>query len=198
MEGGAWTGSFEGVFHKDLATVNSRLNADCPEYGGGLLLPFGSVNPKLPDWREDLRRCCEQHKMQGIRLHPNYGGYRLDDAGFRELLQLAAALNLIVQLTLCMEDERTQHPLMRVPPVDLAPMADVIGFRTQTEAGHSDCYPQLAVEILRPLSTAGQVLFDFVNDRACRRRAPSLRTGLPGASPFRQSFPIFLFRVRFA
>jgi predicted TIM-barrel fold metal-dependent hydrolase len=157
----AWTGSFDGAFHKDLAAVNARLTADCREYGGAILLPFGSVNPNLPDWREDLRRCCEQHKMEGIRLHPNYHGYKLDDSSFRELLQLAAARNLIVQLALCMEDERTQHPLMRVPPVDLGPLADAIVSEPKLKLVILNCYPQLAVEKLRPPSTAGQVFFDL-------------------------------------
>lgn len=157
----AWAGSFDGVLHKDIAGVNRRLAKDCQEYGGGLLVPFGAVNPTLPDWEEDVRRCHEEHGMPGIRLHPNYHGYTLDDPRFARLLEIAGQRKLIVQITMTMEDERVQHPLLRVPHVDTEPLPDAI-------SGHPDVPIVLlnAFRSLRPsqaaaLAAAKNVFFEI-------------------------------------
>ncbi|EAQ82811.1 amidohydrolase family protein [Blastopirellula marina] len=121
----AWTGSLDGVFHKDIGAVNRRLSEACAQQDDGLLVPFGSINPLLPQWRDELRLCAERYRMPGIRLHPSYHGYDLKEPRLAELLQRAAELNLIVQLCAWLEDARTQHPQMRVPDVDLAPLGDL-------------------------------------------------------------------------
>jgi len=120
----AWAGSFEGILHRDMATVNQRLVRECrqsPE-----LVPIGSVNPLLPDWENDLQRCFQQHDMPAVRLHPNYHGYPLTDPRFARLLQIATAAGRFVQVATLMEDTRTQNPLVRVADVDLGLLVDQV------------------------------------------------------------------------
>jgi predicted TIM-barrel fold metal-dependent hydrolase len=122
----AWLGSFDAALHSDLAAANARLAEACAREGAGLFAGFGAINPTLPDWEDDLRRCAEVHRMPGLRLLPNYHGYGLDDPRFSRLLGLAAARRLLVQIAVTMEDDRSQNPALTAAPVNLAPLPGVL------------------------------------------------------------------------
>lgn len=156
----AWCGSFDALLHHDIGAVNARLANDCRRYGNGMLLPFGTVNPALPDWREELRRCHEDHRMMGLRLFPGWHQYKIDDNAPAELIALATQRRMLVQIVVENEDERTQHPLVHVPPVNIAKLPAL--FRA---------IPDLRVQLLnvrgllnpaiKEIAQAGNVAFDF-------------------------------------
>lgn len=122
----AWAGNYEGLLHKNLDGVNARLAEECQTHGDKMLVPFGTVNPALPDWEADVRRCHEQHRMRGIRLYPSYHNYTLQTPAVARLLQVAQERGLIVQLAVRMEDPRVQLPVTRTPSVDVTGLPELL------------------------------------------------------------------------
>jgi hypothetical protein len=187
----AWAASFDSLFHKDLGSANARLAELCRTQGDGMLAPFGAVNPVLPDWEEELRRCLEQHRMPGIRLHPSYHGYPLDDGRFRKLLDLAAARGAIVQLALSMEDERVQLTRLPIPPIDPAPLVGIAAATKKLRLVLLNRSWGLDWGLVGRLRDAGQVYFDF----AMLERPGALQDLVRHASPervvFGSHFPFF-------
>jgi len=191
----AWAGSFDGILHKDIGGVNARLAAEFSTHGKGLLTPFGSINPKLPDWQEDVRRCAKDYRMPGIRLHPNYHGYEVTDPVFEEVLHVAAANRLIVQLVASMEDLRTQHPLMRVPPVDLSPLAQVLKSQPSTRLLLLNWWPALRGERIGALADSGEVYFDLAMLEGIEGIARLVEQLPPERVLFGSNFPVFYFEA---
>ena len=157
----AWTGSFDGLLHKDIAGVNARLVEACATNDNYVLQPFGTVNPTLPRWEEDLRRCAEEHGMKGIRLHPNYHEYTLEDDRFAALVKEATARKLVVQLVVTMEDERMMHPLLRVPHVDVAPLAGVVESSPELRIQLLNAFRAVRGKAIDPLVATKRVWFDI-------------------------------------
>ena len=175
----AWAGSFDGIFHKDVAGANSRLAADCRKAPPGMLLPFGTVNPMQPDWRDDVRRCAEEHRMPGIRLYPGYHGYGLDAPVLAELFTLAEERGLIVQLVVRMEDIRMQHPLMPVPDVDVAPLPKLVAEHPELRLVILDALKTVAGKTLDTAVAAGQVYVEI-----------SMLEGVEGISNLLRQIPV--------
>ncbi len=187
----AWVGSLDGLFHRDLEGVNRRLADACRDERRIRLTPFGSVNPRLPDWPEDVRRCAEDHRMPGIRLHPNYHGYRLDEPVFGELLDLAVRHRLIVQLVVRMDDVRVQHPLMQVPDVDVKPLAAQLRARPTLRLMLLNSHASVRIPDLQPLAALPGCGVDIAMKEGVEGVAELIRTVPYGQVFFGSHLPLF-------
>lgn len=63
--------------------------------GKGGIISFGSVHPFSENWREGLRSIAALG-LKGVKLHPYYQNFFIDDKRVLEVAQYAASLDLIV------------------------------------------------------------------------------------------------------
>lgn len=159
----AWAGSFDALLQEDVTAVNARLTEQCRRFGRGLLVPFGTVNLCVPGWQEEVRRCSQAHRMPGLRLHPNYHGYQLGDPAVAEFLSLASEHRLILQIALSMEDERMQHPQVRVPHVDATPLVGLLGRFPDLPIVLLNWPRAVSGDLLKKLAACGAVHFDIAS-----------------------------------
>ena len=195
----AWAGSFEGLLHRDVSGVNARLADACRRHGPNFLIPFGTVNPQQPGWQEDLRRCVEIHKMPGLRLHPNYHGYTLDDPVAADVLALAENHKLLVEIALGMEDERLQYPLMRIPAVDPAPLLDLAKLLPKLRlvllnAGYHGVH---TTGHIHELAQTGNIYFDIANSDEIGSVGRLVEQASPSRVVFGSHYPFFYFESSF-
>jgi uncharacterized protein len=118
----AWVSSYDALFQQDLAPVNARIASDCSGAAADLFLPIGTLSPVQPGWRDDLKRCQQEHGMKALRLYPGFHHYTLSDPSLLQLFEAASAAQLPLQIVSQLEDARTQHPALQAPSVDLKPL----------------------------------------------------------------------------
>jgi len=135
--------------------------------------------------------------MPGIRLHPNYHGYSITDPAFAEVLHLAAGRRLIVQLVLSMEDLRTQHPLMRVPPVDISALPPILDREPALRLMLLNWTPSLRLPQIKPLADRANVSFDIAMLEGIEGVARLVEQVGPERVLFGSHSPFFYFEAAF-
>lgn len=58
------------------------------------LICFGSIHPDAPDWGEELERIAEMG-LKGVKLHPDYQGFVVDDEKMKPIYRKISSLGLI-------------------------------------------------------------------------------------------------------
>lgn len=157
----AWAGTFDGLLHNDLAAANKWLADQCHSVDEKMLLPIGAINLSLPAWEDDVRRCHELHGMKGVRILPGYHDYTLEDARFRQLLNLVADKRMLLQIAVRQEDPRTQHRLLMTKDVDLKPLLPLLSDFANLPVVLLNAVSSSAVELHGQLAAAGKVYFDI-------------------------------------
>ena len=61
------------------------------------LLPFGSIHPEADDWADELVKIKEAG-LYGIKLHPDYQGFKIDEERLFPVYELCSELGLVVLL----------------------------------------------------------------------------------------------------
>lgn len=90
----------DGVSHSVMLNIatkpkqQTRINDWAKEISSGRITAFGSVHPDAPDALEELER-IKDLGLKGIKLHPEYQNFEVDDPRLFPIYKKAASLGLI-------------------------------------------------------------------------------------------------------
>lgn len=120
----------EAVLAPEPMAANRRLFADLTTKPGSFVrvaLPI--LNPSLPGWEGDFAACMEAGgpMVRGIKITPNYHDYTLDSPSVDALARRCAMQGIALCIQVRMEDERSHHPLMKVPAASPAAVTEFAG-----------------------------------------------------------------------
>lgn len=119
----AWVASAEAILYPDPMQGNVPLSSAVKD--DAFFVPVAVLDVTLAGWRKDLRECLEERGFRALKLTPNYHLYPLSDSRVGELAECAREAGVPLCIQVRMMDERTHHPLMKVPQIPAADIASL-------------------------------------------------------------------------
>lgn len=148
-----------GVFRYDAREANERLSHEIAGYRDRLW-PIGTVNPTVETWREDVDDGLERLGLAGFRIHPSHHRYALDAPEVQALAAYLARVGCPLFIALYVDEERLQHPAIRVPDVAVADVAALIARTPQTTFVLNALKTAHAIELYRAGVDLSRVYMD--------------------------------------
>jgi predicted TIM-barrel fold metal-dependent hydrolase len=152
--------NLNGVFYRYPQPANEELAAAIRPYPGRFI-PFAVLNPTYPGWKADLETCHGKLGMKGLRLYPQYHGYKLSDPRFEQMLEAASALGMPVAFSRWLEDPRQRSWLDTSEELRLDDLVPVLANHPGTFLLHSPYIYPVKDEHVRVFRQA-KVYFDTV------------------------------------
>lgn len=119
----AWVSACEAVLYPDPMLGNEALFTAIA--GDPFFLPVAIIDPTLATWERDTRTCLGRDECGALKLTPNYHGYELATPCLADLARLAREADVPLCVQVRMMDERSHHPLMKVPRVSCQEIASL-------------------------------------------------------------------------
>ena len=114
-----------GITYKNTQPANQELAAAVRGHTDRLI-PQAVINPFYAGWKDDLKICCDDFRMRGLRLYPKWHNYALADECCRELISAAVQRKMVVSIPVRVTDARQRSWLIDVPDVPLTEIVDLI------------------------------------------------------------------------
>ncbi len=118
--------ALEAYFYADPQEANETLLPAL--FANPFFTPSAVLNPTLANARAALQHCIHRWQVPLVRLFPGYHSYALAHPSAVALAQQVGEAGILLGIHLRAEDERSQSPSARIPPV---PFPDVVALARQ-------------------------------------------------------------------
>ncbi len=108
-----YVSSLNSIFYNDPFEGDEELHETIRDSHYHHIL---TVNPTLPQLKEDIQRGLRMFDIKGVKIYPDYHGYRLSDKPVEELCSLLHEFGLPLFLSVRLEDERLNYLIQPVAP----------------------------------------------------------------------------------